>query len=146
MNCVDLRALAERLISAEAASAKSSATNAPASFAVIEMLSPQLAQIIGDDGLRALLARALVLANADVAWLHTVHVKSDGSFENLDELEAQVDPKDIAEGRVVLLSQLLGLLTKLVGERLMLQLVFVAAPKLSKVEVGFVKGDEDEKK
>ena len=135
-----LRDFAERLISVGVIKSKSSASKPPAVFAVLDKLRPCLAQVLGDLGFRAVLLRALAKANANVAWLRAVHVKSDGSLEDLDELEAKLDPKQIAEGRVVLLAEFFGLLVELIGERLVLQLVRTAMPNVSKDDLYFSKG------
>ena len=89
-----------------------------------------LATLLGDLGFRALLSRALALANADVPWLRAVHVNAEGSFEGLDALDTQVEPDEIFEGCVVLLAQLLGLLVAFIGEDLTLRLVREVWPKL----------------
>ena len=78
---------------------------------------------MGAAGFRALLSRALVLANAEVRWLRELHVREDGSFEGLNELEAQATPEEIADGGIVLLARLLGLLVTFIGEDLTLQLL-----------------------
>jgi hypothetical protein len=52
-------------------------------------------------------------------------------LEGLDELAAQVDPKEIAEGSIVLVAQLLGLLVAFIGENLTVRLVREVWPKLS---------------
>ncbi len=149
-----LRDFAERLISIGVIETKSSASKPPAVFTVIEKLRPCLAQVVGDLGFTAVLSRALAIANADVAWLRAVHVKPDGSLEalealegleGLDELEAKVDPQEIAEGRVVLLAEFVSLLVELIGERIVLQLVHQAMPKVSKDDLYFGKGSEREK-
>jgi hypothetical protein len=140
-----MRDFAERLIAYEARGNKSSETNTPAAFLVGEKLRPHLATLMGNVGFRALLSRALALANAEVPWLRAVRVKADGSFEGLDELGAQVDPDEIFEGRVVLLAQLLGLLVAFIGEDLTLRLVREVWPKLSLNDFNFGKGDNDEK-
>jgi len=77
------------------------------------------------------------LANAEVPWLHAVHVEADGSFGGLDELAAQVDPKKLAEGSVVLLAQLLGLLVAFIGGNLTLQLVREMWPKIPLDDLDF---------
>lgn len=118
-----MRDLAERLVAYETKANKSSRTKTLAAFLVGEKLRPDLAALMGNVGFRALLSRALALANAEVPWLRAVHVKADGSFEGLDELEAQVDPDEIFEGGIVLLAQLLGLLVAFIGEDLTLRLV-----------------------
>jgi hypothetical protein len=141
-----LRNFAAQLISIGAIETKSSASEPPAIFAVIEKLRPCLAQIVGDLGFNAVLSRALAISKADVAWLRAVHVKPDGSLEGLDELEAKVDPQEMAEGRVVLLAEFVSLLMELIGERLVLQLVHQAMPKVSKDDLFFGKGSDREKK
>ena len=135
-----LRDFAERLISIGVIESQSSASKRRAVFTVLDKLRPCLVQVVGDLGFRAVLSRALASANADVAWLRAIHVKPDGSLAGLDELEAKVDPKEIAEGRVVLLAEFFGLLVELIGERLVLQLVHTAMPNVFKDDLYFGKG------
>jgi hypothetical protein len=125
------RDLAERLVACETKANKSSETRTLAAFLIGEKLRPNLATLVGNAGFRALLSRALALANAEVPWLRALHVKADGCFEGLDELEAQVDPDEIFEGGIVLLAQLLGLLVAFIGEDLTLRLVREIWPTLS---------------
>ena len=140
-----MRDCAERLIAYETRENKSSETKTPAAFHVGEKLRPHLTTLLGNVGFRALLSRALALANTDVPWLRAVHVKADGSLEGLDELEAQVDPDEIFEGCLVLLAQLLGLLVAFIGENLMLRLVREVWPKLSLNDLDVCKEDKNEK-
>jgi hypothetical protein len=139
-----MRAFSERLIAYETRANNSPDTETPATFLVVEKLRPNLATLMGNIGFRALLSRALVLTNAEVAWLRAVRVKADGSFEGLDELEAHVNPEEIAEGRVVLLAQLLGLLVAFIGETLTLRLVRDVWPKLSLADLDLGTGDKNE--
>ena len=132
-----LRDFAERLISVGLIETESSASKPPAVFMVIENLRPLLAQVVGALGFSAVLSRALAIASADVAWLRAVHVKPDGSLDGLDDLEAKVDSNEISEGRIVLLAEFVGLLVVLIGERLVLQLVHQAMPKVSKDDLYF---------
>jgi hypothetical protein len=140
-----MRDFAERLVAYEARENISSETKTPAAFLVDEKLRPHLAALVGNIGFRALLSRALALANAEVPWLRAVHVKADGSFEGLDELSAQVDPDQSFEGRSVLLAQLLGLLVAFIGENLTLRLVREVWPKLSLTDLDLGTGDKNEK-
>jgi hypothetical protein len=140
-----MRELAERLIAYETRENKSSETKTSGPFLVGEKLRPHLAPLMGKVGFRALLSRALALANAEVPWLRAVHIKADGSFDGLDELGAQVDPDEISKGRVVLLAQLLGLLVAFIGEDLTLRLVREVWPKLSINNLDFGKGYKNEK-
>jgi hypothetical protein len=140
-----MRNLAERLIAHETRDNKSSGTKSPAVFPVPEKLRPPLAALVGSMGFSALLSRALVLAGPDVAWLRAVHVKADGSLEGPADLEAQVAPEKIIEGRVALLARLLGLLMALIGENLTMQLIRDVWPKLILNDLNFGNGDGDEK-
>jgi len=124
-----MRDFAKRIIACEARGNGSSAL-APAAFPVPEKLRPQLATLMGKAGFRALLSRALALANAEIPWLRAVRVNADGSLEGFEELYAQLPPEEFFEGRVVLLAQLLGLLVAFIGENLTLRLVREIWPKL----------------
>jgi len=118
-----LRIYAERLIADEMSQNTSSKSKTTAAFVVIETLSPHFGALMGAAGFRALISRALALADAEVVWLRELHVREDGSFEGLNELEAQANPEEIAAGGIVLLARLLGLLVTFIGEDLTLQLV-----------------------
>ena len=118
-----LRIYAERLIADEMSRNASSKSKPTAAFVVMEKLSPHLGALMGAAGFRALLSRALVLANAEVAWLRELHVREDGSFEGLNELQAQANPKEIADGGIILLARLLGLLVILIGDDLTMRLL-----------------------
>lgn len=138
-----LRDFAERLILIDVKDGKSPAPKPRAVFTVLDRLRPCLVQIVGDLGFRGVLSRALASANSDVAWLRAVHIKPDNSLDGvdgLDELEAKVNPQEVAEGRVVLLAEFFGLLVELIGERLVLQLVHTAMPNVSKDDLYFGKG------
>ncbi len=78
---------------------------------------------MGAGGFRALLSRALALAGAEVAWLGEIQVKADGSFDGLNELEAQAAPEEISDAGIILLARFLGLLVALIGDELTLQLL-----------------------
>jgi len=140
-----MRDLSQGLIAFETRGNKPSETKIPAACLVGEKLRPLLTALMGNVGFRALISRALALANAEVSWLRAVHVKADGSLEGLGELEAQVDPEEMAEGSVVLAAQLLGLLVVLIGENLTLRLVSEAWPKLSFNTLMFGKGGKNER-
>lgn len=140
------RDFAERLIAIGTTQAKSSASKPPKVFAAIDELRPSLAQVVGILGFSAVLSRALAKAKTDIAWLRAVYVSPDGSLEGLDELEPNVDPKDIALGRVVLLAEFVSLLAELIGERLVLQLVQQAMSNVSKTDLYFNEGSDREEK
>ena len=135
-----LRDFACRLIVYDTKLNKSSETKIPAACLAIEKLYPNLAPLMGNIGFSALLSRALALSIAEVPWLRTVQVTTDGSFEGFEELGAQVDQDLFFEGCAVLLSHLLGLLVAFIGEDLTLRLVRQAWPKLSPNTLDFDEG------
>ncbi len=116
-----MRKIAETLVAYETASNQFSKAEAAAAFHVAEKLRPHLANLMGVGGFRALLSRALVLANAEVSWLGKVRVEVDGTLEGLKRTHLQLDQAEFLEGSVVLLAQLLGLLAALIGLSLTLQ-------------------------
>lgn len=118
-----LRIHAQRIIAYEMSRNASSKSTSAAAFVAIGTLGPHFGALMGAAGFRALISRALVLANAEVAWLHNLRVNKDGSFEGLNELEVQVSPEEIANGGIVLLAQLLALLVTFIGEDLTLRLL-----------------------
>jgi hypothetical protein len=126
-----MRTFAEHLVAHETRDNNSSRqTSSPATFPICGKLRPSLAALVGNTGFGALLSRALALASPEVPWLRALHVTADGSLEVPAELKAQVDPEKMAEGRVVLLGKLLGLLIALIGETLTMQLMREVWPKL----------------
>ena len=117
------RDLAERLLAYENAAGK---TSEPAEFAalgVCERLRQPLITLAGVAGFRSLLSRALTLARAEAPSLIAVQVAADGSLQGLNELRPQVDEDQAREAGIILITQLLGLLVRVVGEAVTLQLV-----------------------
>ena len=82
-----------------------------------------LITLAGVAGFRSLLSRALTLARAEAPSLSAVQVAADGSLQGLDELRPQVDADQAREAGIILITQLLGLLVRVVGEAVTLQLV-----------------------
>jgi hypothetical protein len=128
---LQMRNFAERVLACEAPGRTPSESKTPEAFQVFDKLRPHLATLMGNGGFRALLSRALALANAEVSWLSTEHVKADGSLEGLEELRTQLDPAEYFEGSVVLLAQVLGLLMAFIGENLTVSLVREVWPEVS---------------
>jgi hypothetical protein len=137
-----MRSIAQRLIDYETPNNASSETANTANFRVTERLRPHLATLMGNIGFRALLARALALARAEVSWLRAVQVNANGTLEGLETPHAGLKPADFREGRVVLLAQLLGLLVAFIGPGLTSRLVGEIWPQLSADHVDFGNGDK----
>jgi hypothetical protein len=117
------RDLALRLLAYENAAGKTSEPTEFAAFGVCERLRLPLITLAGPAGFRSLLARALTLARAEAPSLSAVQVAADGSLKGLDELRPQVDADQAREAGIILITQLLGLLVRAVGEAITLQLV-----------------------
>jgi hypothetical protein len=119
----ETRELAQRLLAYENAAGKTSEPTEFAAFRVFERLREPICTLTGVAGLRSLLSRALTLARAEAPSLSAVQVAADGSLKGLDELRPQVDADQAREVGVILITQLLGLLVRVVGEAITLQLV-----------------------
>ena len=117
------RELALRLLAHESAAGKASEPAEFAAFRVCAKLRGPLVTLAGIDGFRSLLSRALTLAKADAPSLGAVQVAADGSLQGLDALRPQVDMDEAREAGIILITQLLGLLARVVGEATTLQLV-----------------------
>jgi hypothetical protein len=125
-----IRVFAVSLITHEAKDRRSAGSGLPPAFRVCEKLRAPLATLMGHAGFHALLARALALASAEVPWLRTVRVRTDGRLEGLGRLKAPLHPNKFLTGSAVLVAELLGLLVAFIGEKLTLQLVREIWPKL----------------
>lgn len=131
-----LRRFAQRLIAYEAGGKKPSETEVaaagcPAAFsAVYEQLRESLAMLMGDAGLHALLSRALIHGKKEVPWLGKLQITADGFLECPKET-AQLREKEIREGEVVFLSQILELLAVFIGTAVTLHLVQAVWPGAS---------------
>jgi hypothetical protein len=116
------RDLAQSLIAHEGA-ADTSEPMELAAFRVCETLRQPVCALTGVDGFRALLSRALALAKAEAPIFSVLQVAADGSLQGLDKLERQNDKDHVAQGGVILISQLLGLLLTFIGEAMTSRLV-----------------------
>jgi hypothetical protein len=117
------RDLAQRLLAYQNAAGKTSEPAEFAAFRVCETLRQPLCALAGVAGFRALLSRALTLARAEAPTLSAVQVAADGTLKGLDQLASQTDKEQAREAGVLLITQLLGLLVRVVGEAMTLQLV-----------------------
>ena len=117
------RDLARRLVAYEIVAGKTSEPLEFAAFRVCETLRRPVCALAGIAGFRSLLSRALTLARAEAPSLNAVQIAADGSLQGLDGLRAQVDTDEAGETGIILITQLLGLLVRVVGEAMTLQLV-----------------------
>lgn len=138
-----MRSIARQLIVSETPGNRSAEVDSPA-FRATDKLRPHFSMLMGRGGFQALLARALVLATAEVPWLATVRVVADGELEGLMVAKATCATADFSEGEVVLLAQLLGLLVAFIGPALTLRLITQLWPQLSFSDADFSNTANDE--
>jgi hypothetical protein len=131
-----MRNFAARLINHEAG-LRSSAQGTTVAFTVPDRMRTHLTMLMGNEGHRALLMRALALAASEVRWLREIGVGIDGSLEGLDTILAPVTPDEALNGGTALVAHLIGLLVAFIGERLTLQIVREVWPKMPTKDLNF---------
>ena len=85
--------------------------------------------LAGVAGFRALAARALTLAKAEVPGLSVMQIMADGSMQGLGEMDPPGDKHPDGNGEVILIAELLGLLMIFIGRSMTLRLVQDAWPE-----------------
>jgi hypothetical protein len=126
---------AERLIANEAASGTPSENGVPVAIRVCEKLRRPLTTLAGAAGFHSLLLRALTLAKREDPGLGALQVNADGSLED-GGLNGNTHE---AEGGILLVAHLIGLLFSFIGETLTLRLmqdVWPAASFASQESIG----------
>src|SRR5687768_6761794 len=112
-----LKEIARRLRVYElTAGAAGTAAAAPA-FRVCQRLRLPLGKLLGTDGFRALLSRALTLAAAQVPWLRGLHINAEGNVEGVEgeDLEHKWGEAALTLAEIALVAELLGLLVTFIG-------------------------------
>ena len=105
-------------------------TVAAAAELVFQRLSDNLVRWLGPEGSHALFTRALALAQAQNRALRVVPPPARSALF-LDALAANAEPHDtdgVMEGVMVIMTTLIELLTRLIGEDLTVRLVAETAP------------------
>ena len=119
----EIQDLARRLLAFEAAHQNSSDARVDVAVRVIEELRMHLSKLMGVDGFRSLLSRALTLAKAGGPSLNMVHVRADGSLEGFDGIEQSQEAGAAGQAGIILVAHLLELLVTFIGAPLTLRLV-----------------------
>jgi len=119
----ETRDLADQLLAYEAFGGETSEPVASATLRVYEKLRHSLIAFSGVVSFYSLACRALALASSEAPSLSAVQVAADGSLKGLGELRPRVDADQAREAGIILITQLLGLLVRVVGEAITLQLV-----------------------
>ncbi len=129
-----VRDLARLLLELEASRSEDAAGTANAVLNTLEKIRSYLSKMLGIAAFQALLARALVLATAEMAWLETVRVQDDSALKGFSEAAERQPAKAVATGSTALLSQLIGLLVIFIGDNLTLRLVQDIWPEWQGIE------------
>ena len=124
--------LARQLLARELASVGASHFDADHAVRACEKLRGPLTTLAGAAGFTSLLSRAVMLAKRKAPALERLRVGADGTLGGCNEIQGGMDSSDAARlGGVVLLGEMLGLLTTLIGDPLTLSLVGKAWPDMS---------------
>jgi hypothetical protein len=110
---------------------------------VCEKLRPTLSTLMGATGFRALLARALTLASAEVPALGKLEIDSAASLVYPAAISDEADRAKDIEGDVVLVAQLLSLLVAFIGEKLTRQILLEVWPQSLASGSNIQTGDSD---
>ncbi len=110
---------------------------------VLDKLQVRLSKVIGQEGFRTLMARALTLTTSQFPHLGSVRVGANGSLAGLQEAAGtelqetgnSVAQQDANAGAAALVAQLLGLLVTFIGEDLMLRILSKAWPEFALPEL-----------
>ena len=112
---------------------ESSAEVAARAVRLCDELSVHFARLVGDLGVRTLLARSAVLASARFHWLaNTIPraARADDSWTALSTALSLQDPREAVEGFSDLVTTFVGLLAKMIGEGLVARLLHEVWPEL----------------
>ena len=120
------RDLAQQIVAYEVTLPRSPEVGSKATSPVIETLRLSLTTLVGNIGFCSLLTRALTLAQREAPALSAVKVKDDGTMEGLTG--------EAVEANVLLVTHLIALLTKFIGETLTLRLLRDAWPEMVRLK------------
>jgi hypothetical protein len=136
----EMRDFAEKLLAREMQLHTDAGTSVP--LRVFDALRRPLSTLVGVNGFRVLVVRALALAKAEIPCMSTIDVKPDGSLAGLNDLIF----REQQEAGAVLIAHLLGLLATFIGEVLMMQIVLDVWPDATAIHAGtFGEGESDAK-
>ena len=128
-----VQALTRRLLAHEAGERPDAEALADAAERAFDKLRLHLSKLLGTDGFRVLLRRAITLARAQFPWLEGVEAQSDGSLKGLAAAAAAAPARgggstaahdaEAVEGITAVPDHFLGLLQAFIGQDLSLRLL-----------------------
>lgn len=128
---MEISTLTQRLLACELEPLDGEDLPGRAAFRVCEKLRQPLCVLAGVGGYRSLLSRSLALARVRAPWLSQVKLTPGGALDFPVETEVPIDPAEAARGGAILVAELLGLLSTLIGDTLTLRLVLNVWPDVS---------------
>lgn len=134
-DATQLQRFAEVILACESALLNERGGKTVPAFHACDKLRIPLGEVFGVGGYRPLLLRAIALAGAKCAWLRQMRVRADGALEGFAELKPMPDPSTLAEGEIVLIQELLGLLVTFIGPAMTLSLVRDLWPALAELKL-----------
>ena len=141
-----LRRAAARLLEHEAAGDQATAEDVAAAFGrLFEKLSHRLAQIIGPDGVEAILQRAITMRRTEFPFLDQARVSgwtSAGSAEDLRARLQELEPAVIREASIILVATFAGILAIIIGDGLAWRLLREVWPDTLLPEIEPLEADE----
>ncbi|HVB39316.1 MAG TPA: hypothetical protein VNE83_00325 [Terriglobales bacterium] len=128
---LEMRDLAHRLLTYEAAVGKIAEPSESATLRVYEKLRQGLIEFAGVSGFQSLASRALTIARTEAPSLSAARVAADGTLQGLGEFEhtMDIDTDQAGEVGIILIARLLCLLRIFLGEPLTLCLLRVTWPR-----------------
>ncbi len=129
-----MRDLAHRLLTHEAAAGKTPESMESPTLRVYEKLRQSIGVFVGVAGFQSLATRALILARPEAPSLCAAQISADGALQGLgrgpDENESpfEIEKNQPVDEGIILIARLLGLLRLLIGEAITLSLLRNAWP------------------
>ena len=124
------RELAHQILARDLAGVKTPIATAAAAERAVQRLANNLVRWVGPEGSQALFTRALVLAQAQNRALKVVPPPARSALF-LDALASSAEPHDadlVTDGVMLILTTLVELLTRLIGDDLAAKLVAETSP------------------
>lgn len=112
---------ARRLLAGEPGDGHSSQQVAERAIQAYERLAAHLSRLLGETGVQMLFSRSIAIASARIPWLHAARSSAEPPASARSALRAvmqEQEPESIADAFVAILSALINLLQRLIGDGL----------------------------
>jgi hypothetical protein len=129
----EIREGARRLVAVEPGAGDSSKHVAERATQACEQLADHMSRLLGETGVQMLFSRSVTIASAQIAWLRGLASTTGQPTTTFSALRAAMDqqpPESITEAFVAILSTLVGLLKRLIGDGLVDRLLSEVWPSV----------------